>query len=93
MNVCCHCEPTQKCVKIFQSLFCNLHINQWLFFPVVSLFYRVSVTPVVAGTLVKKGFKVQVESGAGLNAKFRDADYEAAGASIVDGRKAFETGT
>lgn len=55
-------------------------------------FYRVSVTPVVAGTLIKKGFKVQVESGAGVNAKFRDADYEAAGASIVDSRAAFQTG-
>ncbi|XP_050068389.1 NAD(P) transhydrogenase, mitochondrial-like [Anopheles maculipalpis] len=52
---------------------------------------RVSVTPVVAGTLIKKGFKVQIESGAGVNAKFRDADYEAAGASIVDSRRAFET--
>lgn len=52
---------------------------------------RVSVTPVVAGTLIKKGFNVQVESGAGFDAKFRDADYEAAGAKIVDGRTAFQT--
>ena len=33
---------------------------------------RVSLTPTVAATLVKKGFTVNVESGAGLEANFKD---------------------
>jgi len=33
--------------------------------------------------LTKPGFKVVVEKEAGLNAHFSDADYEAAGASVV----------
>ena len=33
---------------------------------------RVSLTPTVAATLVKKGFTVNVESGAGVEANFKD---------------------
>jgi len=34
---------------------------------------RVSVTPTVTAALVKKGFNINVESGAGALANFRDA--------------------
>jgi len=34
---------------------------------------RVAITPQVAATLVKKGFNVNVESGAGIEANFKDA--------------------
>lgn len=45
----------------------------------------------MTATLVKNGFTVQVESGAGFEAKFRDADYVAAGANIVDAKTAFQS--
>ncbi|KAF8566560.1 hypothetical protein P879_04253 [Paragonimus westermani] len=38
-----------------------------------------------AKTLVQKGFRLAIQSGAGLGAQFRDADYEQAGATIVTG--------
>jgi NAD(P) transhydrogenase subunit alpha len=44
---------------------------------------RVAVTPDVVKSLVKKGFEVMVESGAGLNSFFSDEAYTAAGAQIV----------
>ncbi|KJE93318.1 NAD(P) transhydrogenase [Capsaspora owczarzaki ATCC 30864] len=44
---------------------------------------RVALTPDNTRALVKEGFKVVVESGAGLGAKFSDAEYVAAGAQIV----------
>jgi len=44
---------------------------------------RVAATPESVGRLVKPGFNVQIESGAGLLSEFTDADYEAAGAKIV----------
>jgi H+-translocating NAD(P) transhydrogenase subunit alpha len=44
---------------------------------------RVAVTPDVTKSLVKKGFEVMVESGAGLNSYFSDEAYIAAGAQIV----------
>lgn len=53
---------------------------------------RVSITPAVTATLVKKGFQVRVEKGAGLEAKFRDADYAASGATLVDRNAAFQSG-
>ena len=53
---------------------------------------RVACTPAVAATLTKKGFTVEVEKGAGLGAKFRDMDYEASGAKIVDRKTAFGAG-
>jgi NAD(P) transhydrogenase len=52
---------------------------------------RVACSPVVAGTLTKKGFTVEVEKGAGTLASFRDQDYEAAGAKIVDRNTAFQS--
>jgi H+-translocating NAD(P) transhydrogenase subunit alpha len=44
---------------------------------------RVALTPDVIKDMVKKGFEVQVESGAGLNSFYNDGDYSAAGAKIV----------
>ena len=46
----------------------------------------------MAATLTKKGFTVEVEKGAGTLAKFRDMDYEASGAKIVDRKTAFGAG-
>ncbi len=44
---------------------------------------RVALTPIVTGQLVKAGFDVLVETNAGLNSYFPDADYETAGAKIA----------
>lgn len=56
------------------------------------IFYRVALSPQVTAALVKKGFTVNIEKGAGVQAKFRDEDYLAAGGNIVDGNKAWDTG-
>jgi H+-translocating NAD(P) transhydrogenase len=53
---------------------------------------RVALSPAVTAALVKKGFNVNIEKGAGVEAKFRDEDYLAAGGKIVDGNKAFDSG-
>jgi NAD(P) transhydrogenase subunit alpha len=45
---------------------------------------RVALTPDVAGRLVKSGFEVIVEQGAGTAAYFPDGAYQAAGAGIGD---------
>lgn len=42
--------------------------------------------------MVKKGFKVNVETGAGKEAKFRDGSYKESGAHIVDNKTAFTSG-
>ncbi|CAL8072391.1 unnamed protein product [Orchesella dallaii] len=52
---------------------------------------RVSITPAVTATLVKRGFQVRVEKGAGIAAKFRDADYQASGAELVDKNAAYQS--
>ncbi|XP_053699405.1 NAD(P) transhydrogenase, mitochondrial-like [Sabethes cyaneus] len=52
---------------------------------------RVAVTPAVTASLVKKGFNVNIEAGAGLEAKFRDSEYVSAGAKIVEKEKAFQS--
>lgn len=46
---------------------------------------RVALIPGVAADLVKKGFDVIVESGAGLNAFYNDEAYKASGATVVEG--------
>lgn len=53
---------------------------------------RVAITPVVTAALIKQGFNVNIEKGAGFEAKFRDEDYTAAGGKIVDQNKAFYSG-
>ena len=45
---------------------------------------RVAISPAATATLTKKGFNVNVESNAGALANFRNIDYEAAGAKVVD---------
>ncbi len=45
---------------------------------------RVAASPESVGRLVKPGFQVLIERGAGEGAHFTDKSYEEAGASIVD---------
>ncbi|MCO4888472.1 Re/Si-specific NAD(P)(+) transhydrogenase subunit alpha [Cupriavidus sp. WGtm5] len=45
---------------------------------------RVAATPDSVKELLKLGYQVVVETGAGLEASFSDDDYRAAGAAIVD---------
>jgi NAD(P) transhydrogenase subunit alpha len=45
---------------------------------------RVALTPDVVKDLVKKGFEVVVESGAGLNSFYNDDAYTSVGAKIAD---------
>ncbi|MDX9753536.1 MAG: Re/Si-specific NAD(P)(+) transhydrogenase subunit alpha [bacterium] len=50
--------------------------------------HRVALTPDVLPSLLKAGFEVHIQAGAGFAAGFRDADYEAKGAKIVPDRAA-----
>ena len=50
---------------------------------------RVALTPATVAAMCKKGFMVNVEDGAGVSSKFRNSDYEASGAKIVDKKGAF----
>ncbi|MDJ0589877.1 MAG: Re/Si-specific NAD(P)(+) transhydrogenase subunit alpha [Pleurocapsa sp. MO_226.B13] len=45
--------------------------------------FRVAQVPDTASRLVKQGFEVWVEAGAGLGAGYQDSDYEAAGAKVI----------
>ena len=49
------------------------------------------MTPTVTATLVKKGFTVNIESGAGIEARFRNDDYAAAGGKLTDKQTAFKS--
>ncbi|MCZ6513812.1 MAG: NAD(P)(+) transhydrogenase (Re/Si-specific) subunit alpha, partial [Nitrospinae bacterium] len=49
---------------------------------------RVAATPEVVGQLIKLGFVVAVQSGAGVAAHFSDAAYSEAGATVVENAKA-----
>lgn len=51
---------------------------------------RVAASPSSVKQLIKLGFEVCIESGAGALASFDDAAYEEAGASIVDQEKVWE---
>ncbi|MGB1299560.1 MAG: NAD(P)(+) transhydrogenase (Re/Si-specific) subunit alpha, partial [Psychrobium sp.] len=46
---------------------------------------RVAATPKSVTQLIKLGFDVQIEQGAGVQASFSDADYQAVGASTITG--------
>lgn len=51
---------------------------------------RVALTPDVVKDLVKKGFEVAIENGAGMNSFFSDEAYTTAGASLVaDAKKLY----
>lgn len=52
---------------------------------------RVAVSPAGVEALVKQGFQVHVEEGAGREAKFSDQQYQAAGASITNTMGAFNS--
>ncbi|MGP0566004.1 Re/Si-specific NAD(P)(+) transhydrogenase subunit alpha [Nitrospina sp. 32_T5] len=49
---------------------------------------RVATTPEVVVQLLKLGFEVAIESGAGAEAKFSDEAYKEAGATVLDGPRA-----
>lgn len=50
---------------------------------------RVALSPDVVKDLVKKGFTVTIEKGAGENSYFNDDTYTAAGASVADRKSVF----
>jgi len=45
---------------------------------------RVAATPATVNRLVEMGFDVSIQAGAGVRARYPDADYVAAGAELVD---------
>jgi alanine dehydrogenase len=49
--------------------------------------YRVALLPSGAYQLIKRGHEVVVERGAGLGAGYPDAEYQAAGAKLLDSHK------
>jgi len=51
---------------------------------------RIALTPAATAMLVKKGFTVNIESGAGVLSQFRDEDFAASGAKIVNKADAFK---
>lgn len=52
---------------------------------------RVALSPEAAKQFTKQGFKVVVEAGAGVGAKFLDSDYIAAGAEIKTAKEVFSS--
>ena len=50
---------------------------------------RVAMVPANMGPLLKAGFEIQIEKGAGLESGFRDAEYEAKGARTVSRAEIF----
>ncbi|KAL2088906.1 hypothetical protein ACEWY4_015805 [Coilia grayii] len=52
---------------------------------------RVALSPAGVQALVKQGFNVQVESGAGENSQFSNDQYKEAGATITDTKGAFNS--
>src|SRR3954463_14123581 len=54
---------------------------------------RVATVPEVVEKLIKLGFSVLVQSGAGVAANFDDASYRAAGAAIADSAAALWSGS
>merc|ERR1712051_520438 len=52
---------------------------------------RVALVPAAVANLCKKGFNINVQDGAGMESQFRNIDYEAAGAKIVDNSGAFKS--
>ena len=52
---------------------------------------RVAIVPAAVETLVKRGFTVSVEEGAGLEASFANKDYEAAGAKVTNAANVYKS--
>jgi len=52
---------------------------------------RVAISPTAVAQYTKQGFKVIVEQGAGLNARFTDQDYIDAGATIKSTKDVYNT--
>ena len=52
---------------------------------------RVALSPAAVKLLTKEGFNVVIEKGAGVEAKFSDAEFEASGAKIVSREEAFNS--
>lgn len=52
---------------------------------------RVAISPTAVTLLVKKGFTVNIEDGAGLEAKFTNKEFEEAGAKIKNQKEAFQS--
>lgn len=50
---------------------------------------RVALTPEVVKGLVKKGFEIVIESGAGINSFYADDAYVSAGATVVNKHKCY----
>lgn len=50
---------------------------------------RVAMTPDIVKQLIKKGFSIQVESGAGNASSFADQDYLHAGAQVVSNKNVY----
>ncbi len=49
---------------------------------------RVGATPKTVLRLIKQGFEVFIEKGAGTKANYSDLSFEQAGATIIDGAAA-----
>ncbi len=49
----------------------------------------VAASPDAVKKLIKLGYEVVVERGAGVGASFRDEEYAQAGANLVDSREAW----
>lgn len=52
---------------------------------------RLGMSPEAAKRLIKKGFTIAVEGGAGINASFSDADFRSAGCSVEDRRQILQS--
>ncbi|SVD90728.1 uncharacterized protein METZ01_LOCUS443582, partial [marine metagenome] len=53
---------------------------------------RVATTPEVASQLIKLGFEVAIESGAGTAANFSDSAYKEAGVTVVGAKAVWDDG-
>ena len=52
---------------------------------------RVALSPEATQRLIKLGFKVNIESGAGALADFSDESYKAVGATVVNTQQALQS--
>ena len=51
---------------------------------------RVALTPDIVKLLIKKGFQVLIETGAGLSSAFSDLNFKDSGAKIVEANEIYE---